>query len=64
MTFIQASSHLKGQVPKSYGMLIYHIATKIKPQISAHVGLLTRYVVEEKIDSEMRLTGIYLSLKF
>ena len=41
-------------------MLLYHIATKVKPQISAQLPLLSRYVVEGKIDSELRLTGMYI----
>ena len=43
---------------KTNGMLLYHIATKIKPQIAVHIPLLARYVVEAKIDSELRLNGI------
>lgn len=39
-------------------MLLYHIATKIKPQIASQLALLTKYVVEGKIDSELRLNGI------
>ena len=38
-------------------MLLYHIATKVKPQISAHIPLLCRYIVDDKIDTELRLTG-------
>ena len=45
-------------IAKSHGMLLYHIATKVKPQISSHIPLLSQYVVEGKIESELRLTGI------
>jgi len=45
-------------ISKSHGMLLYHIATKVKPQISVHIPLLSQYVVEGKIESELRLTGM------
>jgi len=62
------SSHLKNcidvglqfshaGIAKSHGMLLYHIATKVKPQISSHIPLLSQYVVEGKIESELRLTA-------
>jgi len=62
------SSHLKNcidvglsispsGIAKSHGMLLYHIATKVKPQISVHIPLLSQYVVEGKIESELRLNA-------
>lgn len=54
---MQASSFSKDGVTKENGMLLYHVATKIKPQISAQIPLLARYIVEKKIDSELRLNG-------
>lgn len=55
--FQQGSQHTNNGVSKAHGMLLYHIATKIKAQISGHLALLTKYVVEGKIDSELRLNG-------
>lgn len=37
------------------GMLLYHMATKIKPQSAEHLPLLVRYIVEKKLDSTMRV---------
>lgn len=52
-----ASSVSSGETSKAHGMLLYHIATKIKPQISMQIPLLSRYVAEGKIDSELRLNA-------
>ncbi|EDW51188.1 probable glutamine--tRNA ligase [Drosophila sechellia] len=37
------------------GMLIYHIATKLKPQTADHLPLLVRYIVEHKLDNTQRI---------
>ncbi|XP_043652081.1 probable glutamine--tRNA ligase [Drosophila teissieri] len=37
------------------GMLIYHMATKLKPQTADHLPLLVRYVVEHKLDNTQRV---------
>nr|CAG4639800.1 EOG090X01EL [Daphnia pulex] len=55
-TCIDAASSA-GEISKSHGVLLYNIATKVKPQISAQLPLLSRYVVEGKIDSELRLNA-------
>ncbi|CAG0913875.1 unnamed protein product [Notodromas monacha] len=41
--------------PKLVGNLLYHIGTRAKPQISAHIPLLASYVSSGKIDSEAKL---------
>nr|CAG4634624.1 EOG090X01EL [Alona affinis] len=62
------SSHLKhcidsgspyatGGITKAQGLLLYHISTKIKAQIAAHIPMLSKYVAEGKIDSELRLNA-------
>lgn len=60
IVFLQALS--AGEISKSHGVLLYNIATKVKPQISAQLPLLSRYVVEGKIDSELRLNGMLNNL--
>ncbi|XP_061395733.1 probable glutamine--tRNA ligase [Musca vetustissima] len=46
------------------GMLLYHMATKIKPQCAEHLPLLVRYIVEKKLDSTMRIdAGLEYLLK-
>ncbi|XP_076264536.1 glutaminyl-tRNA synthetase [Rhynchophorus ferrugineus] len=37
------------------GILLYHLATKIKPQISHHLPLLIKYVVSKKLDNTLRI---------
>ncbi|XP_060519696.1 probable glutamine--tRNA ligase [Cylas formicarius] len=37
------------------GILLYHLATRIKPQIHHHLPLLIKYVVSKKLDSTMRV---------
>ncbi|KAF2878943.1 hypothetical protein ILUMI_27216 [Ignelater luminosus] len=37
------------------GMLLYHLATKTKPQISDHLPLLIKYIVTKKLDSTLRI---------
>ena len=54
---LQGLSISPSGIAKSHGMLLYHIATKVKPQISVHIPLLSQYVVEGKIESELRLNG-------
>jgi glutaminyl-tRNA synthetase len=38
-------------------MLLYHIASKIRPQIKQHIGFLAKYVTEGKLDSEVRVNA-------
>nr|CAG4651602.1 EOG090X01EL [Triops cancriformis] len=55
---ITAANKTSGNgVNKSSGMLLYHIATKIKPQIGHHIPLLSEYVSAGKVDSELRLNA-------
>nr|CAG4645363.1 EOG090X01EL [Lynceus sp. MCZ IZ 141354] len=57
-TCIEAASKLSSNgIPKTTGTLLYHIATKIKPQVQKHIPLLTEYVSAGKIDSEIRLNA-------
>ncbi|CAG0890012.1 unnamed protein product [Darwinula stevensoni] len=42
---------------KNVGTLLYHVASKTKPQIRSHLPLLAKYIAEEKIDTETRLAG-------
>lgn len=36
-------------------MLLYHLATKIKPQIKEHLPFLVKYIVTKKLDSTVRV---------
>ncbi|XP_017104443.2 probable glutamine--tRNA ligase [Drosophila bipectinata] len=37
------------------GMLIYHLASRLKPQTAEHLPLLVRYIVERKLDNTQRV---------
>uniref|UniRef100_A0A1B0CZE9 glutamine--tRNA ligase n=1 Tax=Phlebotomus papatasi TaxID=29031 RepID=A0A1B0CZE9_PHLPP len=44
-----------GSLPEGSGMLLYHMASKIKPQICGHLGLLGKYIKEQKLDTIPRV---------
>lgn len=41
----------------SRGNLLYHVASKTKPQIWSLVPVLVSYIVQDKLDSELRLNA-------
>ncbi|XP_075972930.1 glutaminyl-tRNA synthetase [Anticarsia gemmatalis] len=43
------------KLPTGAGMLIYHLATKIKPQISAKLPFVCDYIAKGSIDSTLRV---------
>jgi len=45
------------QISQAQGMLLYHIASKIRPQIKQHIGFLAKYVTDGKLDSELRVNA-------
>lgn len=42
-------------LPEGAGMLLYHLATKAKPQINDHLCLITKYIASGKLDSTLRV---------
>jgi len=46
-----------GDLGGGVGNLLYHVASKTKPQVWGLVPLLVGYIVEGKIDNELRLTA-------
>ncbi|KAL9888848.1 glutaminyl-tRNA synthetase [Glossina fuscipes fuscipes] len=42
-------------LPEGAGMLLYHMATKIKPQIAGQLPLITRYIASGKLNSAMKV---------
>jgi glutaminyl-tRNA synthetase len=50
-----ARSHSKVDVSPTDGMLLYHIASKIKPQIRQHLSFLAQYIVSGKLSVNKRL---------
>lgn len=43
------------ELPDGAGMLLYHLATKIKPQINDQLPLIAKYIVSKKLDSTLRI---------
>lgn len=37
------------------GTLLYHLGTKIKPQITHHLPILVKYIVSKKLDNTLRV---------
>lgn len=37
------------------GMLIYHLASKIKPQVMENLPFLVKYIISNKLDSTLRV---------
>lgn len=42
-------------LPEGAGMLLYHLATKLKPQIHHHMPLIVKYIVTKKLDNTLRV---------
>lgn len=42
-------------LPEGGGILLYHLATKIKPQIIHHLSFFVKYIVTKKLDSTLRV---------
>ena len=43
------------KIPTGAGMLIYHLATKIKPQILGKLSFICEYIASGKLDSSLRV---------
>ncbi|KPJ16945.1 putative glutaminyl-tRNA synthetase [Papilio machaon] len=43
------------KAPTGAGMLLYHLATKIKPQITENLSFLCKYIADGKLDSTLRV---------
>lgn len=42
-------------LPEGSGILLYHLATKIKPQINHHMPLIVKYIATKKLDTTLRV---------
>lgn len=51
--FFQAKKY--GEINSEVGVLLYHLASKIKSQIQDKIPFLARYIVEKKLDSTPRV---------
>lgn len=56
----QAKKYSNKDVSKTTGNLLYHIASKTKPQIRSKIEILVQYVADGKIDTEIKLNGKYV----
>ncbi|XP_045459617.1 probable glutamine--tRNA ligase [Melitaea cinxia] len=43
------------KIPNGAGLLIYHLATKIKPQIGDKLSFVCKYIIDGKLDSTLRI---------
>ncbi|XP_052738292.1 probable glutamine--tRNA ligase isoform X1 [Bicyclus anynana] len=43
------------KIPNGAGLLLYHLATKIKPQTESRLPLISKYIASEKLDSTLRV---------
>jgi hypothetical protein len=48
-----------GGILQQIGMLLYHLAAKIKVQISHFIPMVVKYIAANKIDSQQRIDGKY-----
>ncbi len=55
-TILAALSHCDvSALPDGAGMLLYHLCTRIKPQIIDHLALLVKYIMDKKLDTQVRV---------
>lgn len=43
------------KLPEGNGILLYHLSTKIKPQIAHHLPFIVKYIAENKLDTTVRV---------
>ncbi|XP_049818642.1 probable glutamine--tRNA ligase [Aethina tumida] len=43
------------KLPEGNGILLYHLSTKIKPQIVHHLPFIVKYIAENKLDTTVRV---------
>jgi glutaminyl-tRNA synthetase len=48
-----------GGTLQQIGMLLYHLAAKMKVQISQFIPVIVEYIAANKIDSQQRIDGKY-----
>ncbi|XP_018575748.1 probable glutamine--tRNA ligase [Anoplophora glabripennis] len=55
-TLLTVLNEVRGvKLSEGQGVLLYHLATKIKPQIDHHLPLLVKYIATNKLDSTLRV---------
>lgn len=42
-------------LPDGVGILLYHLATKLKPQMQHHLSFIIKYIILKKLDSTLRV---------
>ena len=52
---IEEAKKFTGDISSSQGMLLYHVSSKIKPQVIHHLPFLSKYVAENKLNTELRV---------
>jgi hypothetical protein len=57
--FVLSQAVRNGGALQEIGMLLYHLATKIKVQIRHFIPVVVEYIVADKIDSQQQIDGKY-----
>uniref|UniRef100_A0A1B6C6I6 glutamine--tRNA ligase n=1 Tax=Clastoptera arizonana TaxID=38151 RepID=A0A1B6C6I6_9HEMI len=51
-----------GEISSEVGILLYHLASKMKSQITHHIPLIVNYIVSKKIDTQQRVDAALIHL--
>lgn len=52
------NSDIAGWKDSGVGTLLYHLASKAKPQIAQHFKHVAKYISQGKLDSTLRVDGM------
>lgn len=58
--YFQANKH--GSISQDIGVLLYHLASKIKNQIADKIPFITNYIIEKKLDTVQRVDAALVYL--
>jgi hypothetical protein len=59
LPFVLSQAVKHGGSLQEIGMLLYHLASKIKDQICHFIPMVVEYIVGNKIDSQQQIDGEY-----
>lgn len=59
ISFLLLQAVGNGGTLQQIGMLLYHLAAKIKVQINHFIPVIVEYIAANKIDSQQRIDGKY-----
>jgi hypothetical protein len=59
LPFLLSQAVKNGCTLQEIGMLLYHLAAKIKDQICHFIPMVVEYIAANKIDSQQKIDGEY-----